>query len=169
MLEDGVITADEPLELLEGDLVVVSPQGPQHTSRTALVGNLLRVAYGADHVREEKPLVASPTHMPEPDLAVVRGAHQDYAERHPRVDEAVLVVEIAWTSLDEDHRKLPGYARGGAPVVWVLDLQARRLEEHSGPLADGSYKTSRILTAEEHIAPPTLNLSWLVADLVGVV
>jgi Putative restriction endonuclease len=117
MVEAGVIGPDEPLELLEGRLVLVSPQGPPHASLVGALAEKLRAAYGAGHaVREEKPLEL-PDSLPGPDVAVVHGAQLDYAARHPNAGDALLVVEVAVTSQALDHEKARIYARAGVPVL----------------------------------------------------
>lgn len=108
MVASGALD-DEPVELVNGLLIEVSPQGPEHaalvqwlTARLAARGDLLRV-----HL----PLQA-PTGRPEPDLALARS---DSAYRHPT--SALLAVEIAVTSWEADISKLHDYAAAGVPVV----------------------------------------------------
>src|SRR6266545_6472926 len=84
MVEAGILDPDERIELLEGELVVVTPQGPGHSSRLMALDQLLAEAYrGIGSVRVQLPLDASPHALPEPDIAVVRGSAVDYADRHP--------------------------------------------------------------------------------------
>ncbi len=168
MVEAGIIREDEPLELLEGELVVVSPQGPPHASVTSLLHDAVRDAYrGAFAVREAKPMVAGPRGLPEPDIAVFRGTQRDFLSRHPRGDEAVLVVEVAHTSHAEDHEKAAVYARAGVPVYWLLDLPNRRLEVYAAPLADeGRYALVRLLREDEEVELPALDVRWRVATLL---
>jgi Uma2 family endonuclease len=149
MVQTGVLGEDEPLELLEGELCVVTPQGPSHADAgTALRDILIKAYAGAEvQVREDKPLWVSADSLPEPDLAVVRGRR--FPDRHPRGDEALLVIELARTSLALDRSKAALYAKGRVPVYWVVDMEARRIEVHTEPHDDGRYGVVRVHAADE--------------------
>jgi Uma2 family endonuclease len=167
MVDEGILRPDEPVELLEGRLVIVSPQGPPHASLVGALAEKLRAAYGARHaVREEKPLELSDS-LPEPDVAVVRGEQLDYAAQHPSGSDALLVVEVAVTSqmLDRDKARL--YAKASVPVFWLLDVPARRLEVHTDPQPDGRYRFVQVLSDEDAAGPPETQTRWKVRELLG--
>jgi len=167
MIAAGSFAADEHLELVEGAIVVVQPQGPEHAGCTTVVGEALREAYGAGHViREAKPLVTDDESMPEPDLVVLAGGPRDWMARHPRGDEARLVVEASWTSQPVDRAKAAVYAKGGAAVYWHLDLAARRLSVHTRPHADGRYEVVHVLAEGDAVTPPGASASLRIAALL---
>jgi Uma2 family endonuclease len=166
MVRAGIFGEDEHVELIDGDVVMVPPQGPEHSGCTTILDDRLSDAYGDGFVvREAKPLVTDDG-VPEPDHAVVRGASREFVKRHPRADEAVLVVEVAWTSQALDRAKAAVYARAGAPVYWLLDLAARRLEVHTEPQRDGRYRVARVLAETDEVALPEIDVRWRVADLL---
>jgi Uma2 family endonuclease len=166
MIEIGILREDEPYELIRGQLVVVPPQGPEHSSTTATLADRLRAAYaGQAVVREEKPLIAGKDSLPEPDIAVVRGSHDRYASAHPAGGDALLVIETAVTSQQTDHAKASDYAMGGAPVYWLLDVPARRLEVHTEPQPDGRYRVVRVLAGDDEVELPGTELRWRVGSL----
>ncbi len=167
MVEVGVLGEDEPVELLDGRLVLVSPQGPPHRYALETLADRLReIAGDRAIVMEEKPLVAGEHALPEPDVALVRGRRSDYRERHPRTDECELVVEAAHRSQAKDRSKAETYAAHGVPVFWLLDIVARRLEVHSGPSDDGRYASVRLLGELDEVLVPGRALRWRVADLL---
>ena len=130
------------------------------------LGERLRAVYAwSAHVREEKPLAASPYDLPEPDCAVVRGQAGAYAHRHPSGAETVLVVELAWSSQRIDRRKASIYASGGVEVYWIIDLAARRLEVRTMPV-DGAYQVTRILGEDDLVELPESDVRWTVRDLL---
>jgi Uma2 family endonuclease len=109
----GILGEDEPVELVEGRPVVVSPQGPIPSSPVGGLAERPRAAYGPGFTaRADKPLQLAGG-LPEPDVAVVRGGPLDYRARYPVPADVVLVVEAAVTSRRLDRRKARGYARGG--------------------------------------------------------
>jgi Uma2 family endonuclease len=166
MVEDGILDEDEPVELLDGELVVVSPQGPRHAARLAELDQRLTEAYRATaHVRAQLPVEARPHSLPEPDLAVVRGAPRDFRDRHPSSGDVVLVVEIARTSHAVDRKKAGLYGAAGMPVYWLLDIANRCLEVFSGAAHDG-FAQHVVLRPGEEVELPGLDARWPVADLV---
>lgn len=167
MVETGILGEDEPLELIRGELIIVTPQGPRHSYTTGSLADRLREAYvGVAFVREEKPIVTSEASLPEPDVAVVRGRREDFVDRHPSGRDAILIVETAITSQKTDHEKAADYAMGGVPVYWLLDVPARRLEVHREPQPDGRYRVVHVLAAADHVEVPETTLRWRVADLL---
>lgn len=167
MVEAGILDEDEPLELIRGELIVVTPQGPQHSYTTGSVADRLRAAYdGVAFIREQMPLVTSGTSLPEPDVAVVRGRREDFADRHPSGHDALLVVETAITSQKVDHDKAADYAEGGVAVYWLLDVPARRIEVHREPQPDGRYRVVHVLAAGDEVEVPGTALRWRVSELL---
>jgi Uma2 family endonuclease len=138
MVDAGILDEDAPVELLAGELVAMSPQGPEHASASDLFAERLRrtLADGA-YVRDQKPLVCGDDSQPEPDLAVVRGTLADYFTRHPRGTDALLVVEIVRTTQKVARSKAAIYAGGGVPEYWLVDLVDRTATIHHAPGEDG--------------------------------
>lgn len=165
MVETGILGEDEHVELLEGALVEMSPQGPEHASAISVLADRLREIYvGHARVREEKPLSIGPYSLPEPDIAVVRGKAEAYARKHPVGGECVLVVETAFSSQRIDRRKGRIYAAGGVEVYWLIDVVARKLELRTAPV-DGVYQVTRVLGESDVVELPESSERWLVRDL----
>jgi len=168
MVETGILRENEPVELIDGALIIVSPQGPPHATALQICGAVLRSVYseGFD-VRSQLPLQATVTDLPEPDLAVVRGKPRDYARRHPTGFDALLVVEIAQSSQADDRAKAGVYARAAVPVYWILDLPARRLEVRTEPNApSGDYEVTMILAEAQEVALPESDRTLRIGDLL---
>jgi Uma2 family endonuclease len=157
MVEVGLLAEDEKVELLEGELVVVTPQGPVHSALAAKIRRLLEHLYGDGyHERDHSPVMGLPDSMPEPDVAVVSGEPDDYYDALPSSEDVRLVVEIAVTSGAVDRRKARVYAAAGYQAYWILDVAARRLEVRSGPTGDGDWAETKLLEeSAEATAPGT--------------
>ncbi len=167
MLEAGILLEDESVELLEGDLVVMSPQNPQHATGTETIARLLEEVYGATvHARRHSPIFAANDSLPEPDVAIYRGQPRDYRDRHPTGKEALLIVEISSSSRRIDRHKATIYAKAGVPTYWLLDLVAVRLEVRSGPQADGLYELTRVLGRNDEVEVPGTEAKLSVASLL---
>jgi Uma2 family endonuclease len=166
MVEVGIVGEDEHVELLDGALVEMSPQGPRHAVATRRLANRLRRAFTEGfQVLEEKPLAASEHDLPEPDVAVVRNRSDDYLQSHPTGVDAILVVELALSSQRIDRRKASIYAAGGVEVYWLVDLAARRLELRTTPVG-GVYQVTRILGEDDVVELPQSTERWIVRDLL---
>ena len=121
-------------ELVEGEIVVLSPQKFTHAATTDRVADTLRSALaGGFWVRMQLPIVLTDLSEPEPDVSVVPGRREDYSD-HPR--GASLVVEVSDTTVLFDRgKKLRMYAAAAIPEYWILDLQARAVEVRKRPVA----------------------------------
>lgn len=146
IVEAGVLGPEDHVELIDGEILVVSPEGPRHASTIDLTRRALERAFPASFfVRPGHPLAADDRSLPEPDLLVVPGDPGDYLDRHPAPADGVLLVEVSNTSLGFDlDRKLRLYARAGLPEYWVIDLVNRCVHVHREPTGDGFRSTARV-------------------------
>ena len=125
-------------ELMEGEIMVLSPQGPSHSNVTDLVAEVLR-ASGWPHVwaRMQLPIDFGPYSEPEPDVSVVVGTRADYRDAHPTF--ALLIVEVSDSTLAYDRgRKASLYAMRGIADYWIVNLQDMQLEVRRDPRPDPS-------------------------------
>ena len=152
----------EPLELIEGALVVMMPQLPAHAETLYLASlSLMAQLQPGWRLRTQLPLVVGDHSEPEPDLAIVPDV--SYRDHHPT--SALLVVEVARSSLAIDLGiKVRVYAAAGVPDYWVLDVDAGRLHAHHGPGPDGYAH----VTAHEHGAVSTSGNPSLALDVGAV-
>jgi Uma2 family endonuclease len=150
--------ADERLELLQGALVAMSPQHAPHAATISRLTKLLVRRLGDSfELRFQLPLAIADDSEPEPDVAIV--AAGDYERAHPTT--ALLVIEVADSSLARDRRKAALCAAAGIPECWIIDLAARVVEIYSAPSATG-YAAQRTATSGEllrAIAVPELALA----------
>jgi Uma2 family endonuclease len=145
------------VELLEGEVIEMTPQGSRHASAVARIASRLgRVLDPSFVIRPQLPLALDDRSEPEPDIAVCRPDPRDYADAHPRADQVVLLVEVADSSLGYDHgRKAAAYARAGIPVLWIVDLQARAVSVLREPGAGSTrFKREQRLSEGEALVLP---------------
>ena len=152
MVDAGGFGPEDRVELLDGEIWEMTPQGTLHAAVCGAVLEALRRAFGeAFHVRAQSPLALDDRSEPEPDAAVVAGVPFDYLEDHPA--SGLLVVEVSETSLPHDRgRKLAAYARNGIPEYWLVDLTARQLEVYRQPAGD-RYASKQVLTRTDTVRP----------------
>lgn len=170
LVEAGIFKPDDRVELIDGEILTISPQiSPQsspHATAVLVVRDRLSKALGAGFsVRDQLPLALADDSEPEPDVAVVEGSPRDYRESHPH--SALLVVEVADTSLAFDRsRKKELYARAGIHEYWVLDLSGRTLEVYRGPQGN-HYRSAEALPEGASVRPLAASgESIAIADLL---
>ena len=152
----GVLHEDEPVELLGGRLVVTEPGGGPHATAIDLAAEALRRVFGEGwRVRVRLPLALGGDSVPEPDVAVVRGAARDYRGAHP--SGAALVVEVAGASLRLDRTSRASvYACAGIGDYWIVNLAERALELHRGPVSHGGrgrYLVAQVARSGDSVSP----------------
>jgi Uma2 family endonuclease len=166
MAEAGAFDEGPKVELLDGELVDVSPQGPEHAALHTWLGDRLAAAYPANvHVRRQCPMRAGARSLPEPDVAVVRGEIRDYLDHHPQGRDLVLAVEVSVSSQAIDRAKAKIYGAAGVAVYWWLDVAARTLTVHEEPSPTG-YVCISVLSAADHVVLPASEIRWRVGDLL---
>jgi Uma2 family endonuclease len=144
MIQTGVLTEADPVELLEGLLVRKMPKKPLHHVVTFLVRQALQklIAVGW-YVDSQEPVTTNDSE-PEPAISVVRGEILNYLTRHPEPHEVALIVEVADATLQRDQGiKKRIYARAGLPVYWVVNLVRQEVVVYTEPLADATPPTYR--------------------------
>jgi Uma2 family endonuclease len=163
---------DRHVELLDGVLYEMTIN-PPHAVAVGLASEVIKTRFSPPVLaRVQQPLDLGRRNLPEPDVAIVRGTHRDYADSHPKT--ALLIVEISDSTLRKD-RVLKGhvYAHAGLADYWIVNLNDRQLEVYRSPGPDPErkgrfrYAEVAIVPADGHIAPlaaPGANLA--VADLL---
>jgi Uma2 family endonuclease len=154
MAETGVLRRDQRVELLDGEIIDMSPIGPSH----AIV--VKRLIYYLTQMAKDRWLVAAqdPAHLdeysePQPDIMLLKVVSDFYASKHPEPSDVYLLVEVADTSLSYDReRKLPLYGRSGIPEVWIVNLDEPCVEVYREPHLNG-YGSSVILRAGAKMSP----------------
>lgn len=155
MAEAGILTEDDRVELIEGELIDMSPMGPLHAGVADLLEELLRTALvQAVTIRSQKPLHLSDEIELEPDIVLVERSDDHYRQAHPTADNAYLVIEVSEASLRKDKEvKIPLYARYSIPEVWIVNLVQRCLEIYRQPWpAESRYR--QVLTYTQGSVTP---------------
>ncbi|MEO1211690.1 MAG: Uma2 family endonuclease [Cyanobacteria bacterium J06638_20] len=156
MSEVGILPPGERTELLSGYITLIAAKGTPHVMALRLLATTLDTLLANEpvFVITQDPIQLDDCSEPEPDLAIVQGTIQDYAEHHPRPDQVCLVVEVADSTLKQDCEvKDKLYAQAGIADYWVLDLNNRQLHIYREPTSTGY--TRHLILAEPHQASPS--------------
>jgi Uma2 family endonuclease len=152
MAETGILTWEDRVELIEGEIVEMSPIGNAHAAFVANLVHLLVNGVG-DRARVwvQGPVRVPPRSKPQPDLALLRP--RSYVRAGATAKDALLVIEVADTSLRYDRTvKLRLYARAGIPEYWIVNATAETLEVYRSPSGE-RYADLQHPARGETIAP----------------
>jgi len=134
LIDLGILTDDDPVELLEGLLYQRAPKQPPHAVSNGLARRAIESLLPQGWFYDSQEPITLADGEPEPDGAVVRGRFQDYAAAHPGPGDVAVVIEIADSSLERDRGiKLRSYARAGIPTYLIINLVERQVELFSEP------------------------------------
>ena len=162
MAQAGILGEDDRCELIEGEIIDMTPIGLGHVSCVNRLNQLFAThAAGKAIVSVQNPIRLNAQSEPQPDIAVLRYRDDFYRDFHPTPEDVLLIVEVADASLRYDREiKLPLYARHGIPEVWIIDLQNGRVEIFRGPEGD-RYRETFQPERNETVAPKSLPDCWV--------
>ncbi|RMG49345.1 MAG: Uma2 family endonuclease [Acidobacteria bacterium] len=170
MVEAGILSEDDRVELIEGEIIRTSPMGSRHATCVKELDALLH------HQGQQKVIISvqDPVRLdehsePEPDIALLKLRDDDYAHSHPTPEDVLLIIEVAETSAEYDRSiGLPLCARAGIPEVWPVNSPERIVEVYSEPSADMYQKFQRAQPGDipkpERISDVTLPVDELFAQ-----
>lgn len=169
MGQTGVLAPDARVELIEGEIIEMSPIGSRHAACVNLLTKILNKQLGDNAiVSTQAPIRLDDFSEPQPDIALLKFRQDFYREAHPQPQDVRLVIEVSDTTVDQDrHVKMPLYARAGIPEALIVNLPDEQLECYAQPEA-GSYRNTRILKSGDTFESSTVPaMSLDVAAILG--
>jgi Uma2 family endonuclease len=164
----GVFHEDDRVELLDGEIVEMSPIGAPHVACVIRLTALLsRLAGTAALVSVQNPVTLERRSEPQPDVVLLPRRADLSGAWLPDHADTLVVIEVADTSVEYDRNKLRLYADAGIPEVWLVNLPEDHIEVYRSP-RPGSYGTTRVARRGETLTPlqaPAVTLR--VEDILG--
>lgn len=153
MGELGILDPNEPVELIEGQIIKKQIKVKAHSAAVSRVDNLMRNRLvNRVLVRLQDPVHLNDYSEPEPDIALVKPDSLFYEDHHPQPSEIYLIIEVADTTLKRDRDfKATVYAQAGIADYWILDIANRQLHIFREP-KDNQYQSEKILTDDATIS-----------------
>jgi Uma2 family endonuclease len=167
MGERGILHADLRVELIDGEIIQMSPIGDRHMRCVNRFTRRLVLALGERAIVSiQNPVVLSGHDEPQPDVVVLWPSAEEHAGT-PLPGDVALLIEVSDSTLAYDRRvKLPLYARAGIAEVWIADLQHDTIIQHADP-GDGSYRSVATYRPGDVVACRAIpDLALAVADLL---
>lgn len=167
--ETGFFTEDDRVELIDGEIIAMSPIGPKHAGCVNKLNAFLNRKVGRHAiVAPQNPVWLNEYSEPQPDIALLKPRDDFYMNSHPTPDDTLVAIEVADSTLEGDRQiKLPKYALAGVPEFWLVDLVNNRIEVHALP-NEGVYQEVRIILRHQNIISRALpHLKLKASDILG--
>lgn len=157
MVASGILAEDEHVELIEGQLIKMSPPGILHAACVDRLNKLFSRQVADDIIISvQNPLTINEILQPEPDVMLLAPRADFYTKARPTAPDVLLLVEVSDSSLAYDQEiKLPLYARAGVREVWLVNLSEQSIDCYSHPTAQG-YRLCERFFAGDTIQPDVM-------------
>lgn len=169
MAEVGILKESERVELIDGDIIEMSPIGNPHEARTSGTNRLLAPLFieGRAVLRVQGHVRLDENNRPEPDLALLKWRDDLYVNQSPAPEDILLLIEVSDSTLSYDRTvKLSLYAHFDIPEVWIENIPDGVVEAHTNPV-EGEYTESRTYRPGETITPSAFpDISLSVSELI---
>lgn len=166
MGEVGILK-EKGLELINGEIIEMSPKGSKHAAILARLNKILSQQTGDFILRIQDPIITSNLSEPEPDVAILKHRDDFYGEEHPHGKDVLLIIEIADTSIAYDRKvKLPMYAESGVPECWLIDLNKKEIYTYWQPIGN-AYKFSELVREGETARAQHFELAIPLQQILG--
>jgi Uma2 family endonuclease len=158
MVAQDILSAQDRIELIEGEVLFMSPIGSRHAAcvnrLTAILSAFLK---NQEIVSIQNPIQLSQFSEPEPDVALLRPRDDFYASHLPTPADILLIIEVADTSIEYDQQtKLPLYARSAIHEVWIVNLNSNSITTYTNPSV-GEYQVVKQYSAVDTIQSATIS------------
>lgn len=166
MAEVGILKPTDRVELINGEIIQMSPIKSLHASVVTWLGEELNFQLrGKATVRIQNPIRIDTYSEPEPDIAVVKYKKDKYRNQHPTGEDVYLVIEVADTTLMKDRTiKKQLYAAVGIPEYWIINLKAKQIEVYRQPSGKG-YTIEKIAKTGETLAAQGIDFEVEVGEV----
>ena len=166
MIEKGILTENDRVELINGEIITMSPINPSHSGKVNRLSNFIIAKLNLRAiVAVQNPVILSEFSEPQPDIAILKNREDHYEISHPTPEDILHIIEIAQSSLKYDRElKLPLYAAAGIPSYLIVDVEKHIIEVYSNP--EGNiYKNKFIANRNDQIE--LADVQFNAKDLLG--
>jgi Uma2 family endonuclease len=169
MAEAGVLSEDERVELIDGEIIEMAAIGSRHAAGVKRLNHLFSQRLGARAlISVQDPIQLSASSEPQPDVALLRPQADFYAQGHPQPTDVFLVVEVADTSVGFDRDlKAPLYAQAGIPEMWLANLTDDYVDVYRHPHPSGYQDVQRVQRGQRLTPEAFPDVELAVDDILG--
>jgi len=169
MVESGILTEDDRVELIRGEIIEMSPIGTKHAACVNRLINLLVQLLGKRViVAAQNPIALNDNSQPQPDVALLKPRDDFYATAHPQPQDIFLLIEVADATIIYDREeKIPLYAEANIIEVWLVDINEQIVEVYQQPTAAGYQHIQKFACGEILSIPSFADVTITVNEIFG--
>lgn len=166
LIDKGILTPDDKVELLDGWIVEKMPQEPPHASSIRKLRKALARVLPSDWDLDVQSPITLLTSEPEPDIAVVAVSPNEYEDRHPGPDDIGLLIEVSRSSIYKERvEKARIYAEAGVPEYWIVYVNKAIIEVFSNPTNGKKWRYRTVKQYRKTDSVPLILLGKKIADI----
>ncbi|MFN6498249.1 MAG: Uma2 family endonuclease [Nostoc sp. DedQUE01] len=169
MIESGILTQDDRVELIRGEIIDMSPIGTKHAACVKRLNKLL-----SQKLRDrvliaiQDPVKLNDNSQPQPDVALLKPRDDFYATAHPQPQDIFLLVEVADSTIEYDREeKIPLYAEANIIEVWLVDIKEEIVEIYQQPTAAGYQLMQKFASSQTLSIPCFPDVNITVNEIFG--
>lgn len=169
MAETGVLTADDRVELIQGEIIAMSPIGVRHAACVTRLTDLFTFHFrGQANVSVQNPVRLDEMSEPEPDMMLLNYREDYYAKEAPSGNDVLLLIEVSDATIAYDRTiKLPLYARANIPEVWIINLVDNVIEIYRTPKGNRYTETRKAYWEDAITAVAFPDIQFTTKELIG--
>ncbi|QIR35624.1 Uma2 family endonuclease [Tolypothrix sp. PCC 7910] len=170
MLESGILTEDDRVELIRGEIIEMSPIGAKHAACVNRLINLLVQLLGKRViVAAQNPIRLNDSSETQPDVALLKPRDDFYATAHPRTQDIFLLIEVADSTIEYDReQKIPLYAEANIIEVWLVDINEQIVEVYQQPTAVGYQFMQKFASGQTLSIPGFSDVNITINEILGI-
>ena len=169
MVSSGILTEDDRVELIKGEIIEMSPVGRRHAAHVKRLNKLFSRQLGDRAlVGIQDPVELDDTSEPQPDVSLLQPRPDFYEARHPQSQDIFLLVEVSDTTAEYDREvKIPLYAEDKIVEVWLVDINEQCLEVYRQPSADGYQDVQKFYRSQTLSIQAFSDIEITVDEILG--
>jgi len=169
MAESGILTEDDRVELIRGEIVEMSPIGRRHAACVRRLAKLFSEKLSQRAIVDtQNPVELSDRSEPQPDVALLQPHPDFYEAGHPQPEDIFLLVEVADTTVETDRNvKIPLYAEGGISEVWLVNINEQCVEVYREPVTTGYQNVQKFQRGQTLSIEAFLDVDITVDKVLG--
>ena len=169
MAEVGILSDDDHVELLNGEIIQMSPIKSKHAGHVNRIDAFLKQQLGKQAIIAiQNPVQLSEFSEPEPDIAILNYQSDYYITQHPQVVDVIILIQVSLSTEDLDRQvKLPLYAEAGIREYWIVNLNKKHLEVYREPnAAKKDYLDKKIYSKKDEVVLSQFQLTIPISNLI---
>ncbi|MFN6480329.1 Uma2 family endonuclease [Nostoc sp. DedQUE07] len=169
MIESGILTEDDRVELIRGEIIEMSPIGTKHAACVNRLINLLVQLLGKRViVAAQNPVALNDNSQPQPDVALLKLRDDFYATAHPQPQDIFLLIEVADSTIEYDREeKIPLYTQANIIEVWLVDINEEIMEVYQQPTAAGYQLMQKFASSQTLSIPSFTDVNISVNEILS--